>query len=199
MTAYVEREACAILVGATGAFGMAITQRLLDAGLGVIAVARSADSLQALTAQNHGVRACVADIGNDSAIGAVRSVIPGFSAELRPFGEALFSGGVVPFSPATDLPVPLDYVIGPGDVLELRLFGKENKSFQLTVDRSGAVNLPERFPGRPLPVAVPCLLRRHRRFDPDHRLGGRRGGHGPGEDPLLLVREEDQRTAQHRG
>ena len=74
---------------------------------------------------------------------AVRSVIPGFSAELRPFGEALFSGGVVPFSPATDLPVPLDYVIGPGDVLELRLFGKENKSFQLTVDRSGAVNLPD--------------------------------------------------------
>ncbi len=75
MTAYVEREACAILVGATGAFGMAITQRLLDAGLGVIAVARSADSLQALTAQNHGVRACVADIGNDSAIGAIAATI----------------------------------------------------------------------------------------------------------------------------
>ena len=74
---------------------------------------------------------------------AANAVIPGFSAELRPFGEALFSGGVVPFSAATDLPVPLDYVIGPGDVVELRLFGKENKSYQLTVDRSGSVNLPE--------------------------------------------------------
>ncbi|MCE1240081.1 MAG: SDR family oxidoreductase [Azonexaceae bacterium] len=75
MTPYAERAACAILVGATGAFGTAITQRLLDAGLGVIAVARSADSLQALTAQNSGVRACAADIGNDSAIAAIAAAI----------------------------------------------------------------------------------------------------------------------------
>ena len=75
MIPYAEREACAILVGATGAFGTAITKRLLDAGLGVIAVARSADSLQALTAQNPGVRACAADIGNDSAIAAIAAAI----------------------------------------------------------------------------------------------------------------------------
>lgn len=75
MKLYAEREACAILVGATGAFGTAITQRLLAAGLGVIAVARSADSLQALTAANPGVRACTADIGNDSAIAAIAAAI----------------------------------------------------------------------------------------------------------------------------
>jgi NAD(P)-dependent dehydrogenase (short-subunit alcohol dehydrogenase family) len=75
MSPYAEREACAILVGATGAFGTAITKRLLDAGLGVIAVARSTDSLQALTAANPGVRACVADIGNDSAITAIAAAI----------------------------------------------------------------------------------------------------------------------------
>ena len=75
MIPYAEREACAILVGATGAFGTAITQSLLDAGLGVIAVARSTDSLQALTAANPGVRACVADIGNDSAIAAIAAAI----------------------------------------------------------------------------------------------------------------------------
>jgi NAD(P)-dependent dehydrogenase (short-subunit alcohol dehydrogenase family) len=75
MKPYAEREACAILVGATGAFGTAITRRLLDAGLGVIAVARSADSLQALTAQYPGVRACAADIGNDSAIAAIAAAI----------------------------------------------------------------------------------------------------------------------------
>lgn len=75
MTPYADREACAILVGATGAFGTAITRLLLDAGLGVIAVARSADSLQALTAQNPGVRACAADIGNDSAIAAIAAAI----------------------------------------------------------------------------------------------------------------------------
>ncbi|MEF8736128.1 MAG: SDR family oxidoreductase [Candidatus Accumulibacter necessarius] len=75
MIPYADRDACAILVGATGAFGTAITRRLLDAGLGVIAVARSADSLQALTAQNPGVRACAADIGNDSAIAAIAAAI----------------------------------------------------------------------------------------------------------------------------
>ena len=40
---------------------------------------------------------------------------------------------------------------------------------------------------RQLPVGVHRLLRRHRRIDPDHRLGCRRGGDGAGEDPFLLV------------
>lgn len=63
--------------------------------------------------------------------------------QLRPFGEELFSGGVVPFSATSDMPVPLDYIVGAGDTIELRLFGKENKSFQLIVDRTGAVTVPE--------------------------------------------------------
>jgi NAD(P)-dependent dehydrogenase (short-subunit alcohol dehydrogenase family) len=75
MKPYAERAACAVLVGATGAFGTAITGRLLDAGLGVIAVARSADSLQALTASHPGVKACVADIGSDAAIAAIAAAI----------------------------------------------------------------------------------------------------------------------------
>lgn len=72
---YAQREACAVLVGATGAFGTAITRRLLDAGLGVIAVARSAESLQALSASNPGIKACAADIGNDSAIGDIAAAL----------------------------------------------------------------------------------------------------------------------------
>lgn len=75
MKPYAEHEACAILVGATGAFGAAITKRLLDAGLGVIAVARSVDSLQAMTDSHPGVRACVADIASDSAITAIAAAI----------------------------------------------------------------------------------------------------------------------------
>lgn len=75
MTSFRERDTCAILVGATGAFGTAITHRLLAAGLGVIAVARSADSLQALTRQNPGVHPCVADIANDTAIAAIAAAI----------------------------------------------------------------------------------------------------------------------------
>ncbi|MCG2576846.1 SDR family oxidoreductase [Dechloromonas sp. XY25] len=75
MKPYVERDECAILVGATGAFGSAITQRLLAAGLGVLAVARSADSLATLAASHPGIRPCAADIGNDSAIAAIGAAI----------------------------------------------------------------------------------------------------------------------------
>ncbi|MBS1143351.1 MAG: Short-chain dehydrogenase/reductase [Proteobacteria bacterium] len=75
MRPYAEREACAILVGATGDFGTAITRRLLDAGLGVIAVARSADSLHGLAAAQPGVRPCAADIASDDAIAAIAATI----------------------------------------------------------------------------------------------------------------------------
>lgn len=61
----------AVVVGATGDFGQAIVGRLLQAGLGVVAVARSAGSLDALCSAHPGVRACVADIGDDSAIAAL--------------------------------------------------------------------------------------------------------------------------------
>ena len=75
MQPYAQRETCAVLVGATGAFGMAIARRLLDAGLGVIAVARSNDSLQALAASDPGIKTCVADIGNDTAIEAIAAAL----------------------------------------------------------------------------------------------------------------------------
>jgi NAD(P)-dependent dehydrogenase (short-subunit alcohol dehydrogenase family) len=61
----------AVVVGATGDFGQAIVGQLLQAGLGVVAVARSAGSLDALCSAHPGVRACVADIGDDSAIAAL--------------------------------------------------------------------------------------------------------------------------------
>lgn len=75
MKPYADREECAVLVGATGAFGSAIIKRLLDAGLGVIAVARSADSLQALAASHPGIRPCAADIASDSAIAAIAAAL----------------------------------------------------------------------------------------------------------------------------
>ncbi|MBN0986957.1 SDR family NAD(P)-dependent oxidoreductase [Amphritea pacifica] len=65
----------AIVVGATGAFGQAIVERLLNRGLKVVAVARSATSVQALSETHAGVIPCVADISNDSAIEAIRAVL----------------------------------------------------------------------------------------------------------------------------
>ncbi len=67
----------AIVVGATGAFGQAIVERLLARGLKVVAVARTAASLQALSETHAGVIPCVADISDDSAIEAIRTVLNG--------------------------------------------------------------------------------------------------------------------------
>ena len=66
-------------------------------------------------------------------------------SELKPFGYDLFTGEPTTFA-ATDIPVPVDYVIGPGDTIELQLFGSENAFYSLVVTREGILNLPELGP-----------------------------------------------------
>jgi protein involved in polysaccharide export with SLBB domain len=68
------------------------------------------------------------------------------TAELQPFGYDLFAGEPSTFAPATDIPVPVDYVIGPGDTIELQLFGNQNSSHTLVVTREGVLNFPELGP-----------------------------------------------------
>ena len=62
--------------------------------------------------------------------------------KLEPFGYDLFAGVPTTFAPATDIPVPPDYIIGPGDTIELQFFGKQNRQFSLVVQRDGTLNLP---------------------------------------------------------
>lgn len=61
---------------------------------------------------------------------------------LRQFGYDLFAGAPTTFAPATDIPVPADYVIGPGDTVQIQFFGKENTQHQLVVTREGLLQLP---------------------------------------------------------
>jgi len=61
---------------------------------------------------------------------------------LKPFGYDLFAGVPTTFAPATDIPVPADYKLGPGDTLEIQLFGKENRQYSLVVTREGIINFP---------------------------------------------------------
>ncbi len=63
--------------------------------------------------------------------------------ELRPFGYDLFRMVPTTFAPSTDIPVPVDYVIGPGDNLDVQLIGESGGRFLLTVGRDGAVDFPE--------------------------------------------------------
>ena len=61
---------------------------------------------------------------------------------LKQFGYSLFEGAPTTFAPTTDIPIPNEYIIGPGDEVNVLLFGKENDEFSLTVTREGEINFP---------------------------------------------------------
>lgn len=62
--------------------------------------------------------------------------------DLELFGYDLFSGTPTTFAPATDIPIPSSYIVGPGDTVEVQLFGKENEQYDLVVSREGILNFP---------------------------------------------------------
>lgn len=65
------------------------------------------------------------------------------TSQLRQYGYDLFASEPTTFAPATDIPVPPEYVLGPGDEIKVQLFGKNNMELVLTVDREGAVSFPQ--------------------------------------------------------
>ncbi|BDX07698.1 SLBB domain-containing protein [Planctobacterium marinum] len=66
--------------------------------------------------------------------------------ELKPYGYDLFSGSPSTFAPATDSPVPANYILGVGDTLDIQIYGKENQNYTLQVDREGLVVIPSMKP-----------------------------------------------------
>ena len=65
---------------------------------------------------------------------------------LKPFGYDLFDHPISTFAPATNVPVPAEYIVGPDDQLEVQLFGSKNEDFRLIVGRDGRVSFPELGP-----------------------------------------------------
>jgi polysaccharide export outer membrane protein len=67
---------------------------------------------------------------------------------LKPFGYDLFNNAPSTFAPITDVPVPADYVLGPGDELTVLLYGSQNRTLRLQLTRDGVINFPELGPIR---------------------------------------------------
>ena len=61
---------------------------------------------------------------------------------LLPFGYTVFSSTSSSFTPENNIPVPTDYVLGPGDTIEVLLYGKENDQWTLPVTRDGTLEVP---------------------------------------------------------
>jgi len=64
------------------------------------------------------------------------------TAALKPFGYDLFDRRVSSFAPVTNIPVPANYVMGPGDEINVQLYGNQNRQFMLIVGRDGRVDFP---------------------------------------------------------
>ena len=65
---------------------------------------------------------------------------------LKQFGYDLFNLAPLTFNQVRELPVPPDYLIGPGDSIIVQLYGARNVEYNLVVTRDGRLLLPELGP-----------------------------------------------------
>lgn len=81
----------------------------------------------------------MSDSEPDSEIGRTQSPVV---TRLTQFGYNFFRPESTGFPPQTDVPVGDDYLVGPGDVINLQLWGSVTGSHDLEVSRSGEIFLP---------------------------------------------------------
>jgi len=62
---------------------------------------------------------------------------------LRQFGYAMFARATNSFVPESAIPVPAEYVLGPGDEIHVQYYGRRGDSLSLVIDRDGVVDLPD--------------------------------------------------------
>jgi protein involved in polysaccharide export with SLBB domain len=86
-----------------------------------------------------------------------RSAAP--ERKLTRFGYDLFAGVPTTFAPATDIPIGADYVVGPGDTVQVQLFGKDPAEYKLVVTREGTLQFPEIGPVSVVGLTFPEMKR----------------------------------------
>jgi protein involved in polysaccharide export with SLBB domain len=59
------------------------------------------------------------------------------------FGQSLFAQPPSTFSPVDWMQVPSDYIIGPGDELQIQIWGQVEANLRVIVDRSGQIYVPQ--------------------------------------------------------
>lgn len=77
------------------------------------------------------------------AIGQEQGISRKPSKALKAFGYDLFQNNASAFQPNIDIPVPADYIVGPGDTFVVQLYGKQNAQYSLEVSREGVIQFPE--------------------------------------------------------
>ena len=70
-------------------------------------------------------------------------VASSLGVNLPIYGKKLFLSPPTTFAPVEQVPVPVDYVIGPGDKLMIRIWGQVDIQESTIVDRNGQIFIPK--------------------------------------------------------
>ena len=58
------------------------------------------------------------------------------------YGYEQFQTSPTTFAPISTIPIPTDFLLGPGDQINIQYYGNENQSTKQIISRSGELNLP---------------------------------------------------------
>ena len=58
------------------------------------------------------------------------------------YGYEQFQTSPTTFAPTSTIPIPTDFLLGPGDQINIQYYGNENESSKQLISRSGELNLP---------------------------------------------------------
>ena len=59
------------------------------------------------------------------------------------YGFELFDFAPTTFAPVSQIPIPVDFILGPGDKLNIQYFGSVNTKEEVIISRSGVIDLPQ--------------------------------------------------------
>src|SRR5437773_1864155 len=70
-------------------------------------------------------------------------VMQSIGRDLPMFGANLFRTVPSTFAPVDNIPVAADYVVGPGDEIQIRAWGQIDVDYNAAVDRGGTISVPK--------------------------------------------------------
>jgi len=88
-----------------------------------------------------GTREAAADRGDRNEF--QRFVMESTGRDLPIFGANLFRAVPSTFAPVENVPVTPDYVVGPGDEIQIRAWGQIDVDYNAVVDRDGTISVPK--------------------------------------------------------
>jgi len=58
------------------------------------------------------------------------------------FGSELFTSKSLSFEPNQNMPTPPNYILGPGDQLDVNIYGTQQFGYSATISKNGTINIP---------------------------------------------------------